>query len=124
MMTGRSVLLVDDSKSLIELFKCYATKSDSISLSCASSLDEALDHIAKDRPEAILLDNRLTPYNDFSETVPVLREFGYDGKIVIISCDVNDEIFLDHKNYSVSCCIDKFEINYSNFESVMEGFIA
>ena len=123
-MTGHSVLLVDDNKSLIELFKCYATNSKKIVLSCAASLEEAIDQISEKSPDVILLDSRLTPYNDFSESVPVLRRSGYDGKIVVISCDIHDQVFSDYRNYSVDGCIDKFHVNFSNFDRVVGNFIA
>ena len=123
-MPSRSILLVDDNRLFIELFKCYATSSPDINLACAVSIDDALNEIAKIQPIVILLDNRLSPYNNFAETVPIIRRSGYTGKIVVISANTHDTIFDDCEAYSVSEYLDKFEFNYSNFNSVVSRVLS
>jgi DNA-binding NarL/FixJ family response regulator len=123
-MPSHSVLLVDDNLLLIELFKCYATGSGDIDLCCACSMEDALDLIDEKNPAVIFLDNRLTPYKNFKETVPLLRRRGFSGKIIVISSDVSDAIFKDCGSHTVSGCIDKFDLNYNNFNKVVKRVLS
>lgn len=114
-MSKASILLVDDNSHQHELFKCYAMYAKEVDVHFASSLSDALESIKRDKPKAVLLDNRLHPYESYLETVPILREAGFDGKIVVISADISGTVFAAHRAHSVECCVNKFDFNLSNF---------
>lgn len=114
-MSKASILLVDDNSHQHELFKCYAMNAKDVDIHFASTIPDAIESIRRDKPAAVLLDNRLHPYSSYLETVPLLREAGFDGKIVVISADVSEKIFASHRAYSVDSCVNKFDFNLSNF---------
>ncbi|EFL87678.1 response regulator transcription factor [Ahrensia sp. R2A130] len=113
------ILLIDDNAHQHELFRCYTMNSDDLEMRYSQELQAAVDVIAEDMPNIVLLDNRLHPFTDFRKTVPKIREAGFDGKIVVISSDVDHPVFQDAPNYAVHCCIDKADLNLKNFREKM-----
>ncbi len=87
----------------------------------ASSIKEAIDFLSRTIPDAIFLDNKLIPYMNYKETVPLLREAGYEGKIVVVTVDSNDVAFADAHEFTVHRYVEKFDFNMQNFgEKVAE----
>lgn len=115
-MPNSNVLLIDDDAFQHELFNCYALKTQMVEVSCAITLDEGLLSIDRDCPDVILLDNRLVPYETYKETIPQIRANGYEGKIVVISTDVDGISDNDMDEYSIFGCMDKLEFDLMNFE--------
>lgn len=118
-MLESRILIVDDNDHQHELFRCYAMTSDKVELTHAASLDEALEILNEAKPDIVFLDSRLVPYDDYRQTVPLIRDAGYTGKIIVISADVNEAIFLEAEQYSVESCLDKFAISLTNFDAVI-----
>lgn len=118
------VLLIDDSRHQHELFKCYVSKSATIELHVASTLEEGIQEVERLNPDIVFLDSRLHPFRSYIETAPLIRASGYTGKIIVISTDVTDGVFLKFRDYSVACCIDKFAFNLSNCETMINKLAA
>jgi len=115
-------LLVDDNETQHELFRCYAMDTD-FNFRHAVNLEDATKQLREQKPDVVFLDNRLTPFPDFRETIPVIRNAGYDGKIVVISSDVKHPIFELASEYSIHAYMNKFEITLSNFSDVMNKLV-
>lgn len=118
-----NVLVVDDNSHQHELFRCYALHLGDVFLSHAHSLDEAVERLSNMAVELILLDNRIPPYSDYRETVPQLRSAGYQGKIIVISADINDRVFGAIKKHTVDTVVDKFEFSMTNFSDKLKHFM-
>lgn len=116
------ILVIDDNEMQHELMRCYAANHDDIMLQHANSMEEALDVFVEDMPDIVFLDNRLWPYNDFTETVPDLRKADYHGEIVIISSEVRDPVFRRMREYSVLTAIDKSAFSIGNFGGMVNSF--
>ncbi len=116
-------LLIDDNDHQHELFRCYAMLADTLELAHARSLEEAVNTLADDLPDVVLLDNRLHPYRDYRQTVPKLRQAGFVGKIVLISSDVNEPIFSNANTtaFNVHSCVDKSDFRLDTFQQTLDG---
>lgn len=117
-------MLVDDNSHQHELFNCYAMFSDTVKLTHANSIEETLSCIVDDKFDVILLDNRLVPFDSFTETVPQIRSKGYNGRIVVISADIASIVPEKAREHRVYKCLDKFDFNADNFENKMIGLTA
>lgn len=123
-MQSTSVLLIDDNSLQHELFSCYASTANMIDISHAFCLEDGLTKINEENPDVILLDNRLVPFQNFKETIPQIRASGYEGRIVVISSDVDGITKQEMTDYSVFSCIDKFEFDLTNFENKIGDLLA
>lgn len=118
-MPNARILVVDDNSHQHELFRCYSSVANDIELEHAMTLDEALDIIAERAPSIIFLDNRLEPFDDFRETVPRIRERGFDGRIVVLSADVDTNAFKEINRFTVHSYLDKLDITLNNFGAIV-----
>lgn len=118
-----NVLIIDDNSHQHELFRCYASQLHDVSLAHAVDLDEAVEQLSNGAVELVLLDNRIPPYCDYRQTVPKLRSAGYNGKIVVISADIQDRVFSEVEAHSVDTVIDKFEFSLMNFSEKLFGLL-
>lgn len=119
----QSVLVIDDNEHQHKLLEVYSRTLDAISVSFVSCLTSAIDHMTATPPDLIVLDSRLQPYSDFRETVPKLREAGYDGKIIVVSADVDQPIFKQARAMGVDACVDKHAITLSNYRTLIENWL-
>jgi hypothetical protein len=69
----------------------------------------------------VFLDNRLHPFENYSETVPMLRSRGFKGKIVVISANVSACMAVEFKSKTVSAMIDKSDFSLANFNTKVES---
>ena len=120
----KRLLLVDDNENQHELFRCYTTTADDFELGHASDIQQAAEEIKSDAPDVVFLDNRLHPHEDFRETVPLIREAGFEGKIVLISSDVDHPVFHLAGDFSVHSCINEFEFTLGNFREKLSELSA
>lgn len=107
------VLLVDDDPTEFEIIKYKLDNMDShnVSIDYVTSLDDALDLIAKKKYSIILMDNMLFPHNDFRQTVPEIRKAKYIGPIGIISSDISGGYFQSFGEYGADFRMAKQEID-------------
>jgi CheY-like chemotaxis protein len=86
----RDILIVEDetldaerlSATLRVLFG-YETQ-----IRCASSLGDAVDRVIEHKPSVLFLDDILKPSATASQAIPLLRDAGYAGPIVVVSGQV------------------------------------
>jgi len=123
-MSSSNVLLIDDNTHQHELFDCYAATANTINLMSALDVDEGMVTMMDKCPDVILLDNRLVEVENFKESVPELRAFGFTGPIVVISSDISSITKDEMDDYLVSGCIDKFDFDLGNFETKIVELMA
>lgn len=118
------VLLIDDNDHQLELFYCYVSQTDNITLFTANAMEEAIPLIETEKPNLIFLDNRLLPYESYEDTVPIIRSIDFKGKIVVISADISKISSTDLDDYCITSCMDKFDFNLDNFGTHVHQLMA
>lgn len=106
-----------------KLFECYAQTAPEVDLEFALNVEEAFAVLDCKQPDLLILDNRLRPFLSFSETVPLLREHGYVGKIVVISSDVSPFMRELPCGTLISAFVDKGDFNFVSFKGKMDEFL-
>lgn len=122
-MHNSNILLIDDDSCQHELFSCYAAAVNFTDMSYALNLEKALELINEETPKVILLDDRLSPFQNFKETIPKIRASGFKGRIVVISADVGGISLKEMKDYTVHGCIDKVDFDFTNFRNQIEALL-
>ena len=118
------VLIVDDNEQQLRLFKYYALTLPEAEYVPAQTLEDAIEHIAIDPPDLVLLDNRLHPYADYRQTVPEIRAAGYCGNIVVMSADTVDPVFADINAFDVVGLIDKSEFSLKSYRHLISRYLS
>ena len=116
-------MFVEDNEHQKKLIECYALKTPWLKLEMASDIGETIELLRTETPDVIFLDSRIVPYSDYRETVPIIRRIGYEGKIVVVSADIQHPIFLSSSDYSVAACLDKSDLNLTTFESIVGSYL-
>ena len=108
-----TVLIVDDDLVLCDLYNAYFEVEGLKGWTARgeSDLDLALEAIATDKPAIIFLDNRLPPYEDFTEPLKMIKECGYTGPVVVQSACIEDEIFNQAKELGASMVQEKWQVS-------------
>ena len=107
------VLLVDDEEDFWQLMQFWL-ESKGYSATVASNGQEALDAIAKKKPDIVFLDIRM-PVMDGVEALKRIRETDKKLPVILISAYVNDPRAKDVLTYGVSGVFYKGK----NFEEVL-----
>ncbi len=76
-------------------------------------------HLGHGSFDVILLDNRLPPYSDFTETIGETVRFSPDSDIYLISADRDKVSHNLCKSHGIVGMIDKFESR----EAISEGLL-
>jgi response regulator of citrate/malate metabolism len=116
-----SLLLIDDDPNQHKILSCFLRKKygADAGFTSALDLDEALVHLGQSSFDVILLDNRLPPFSDFTETIGEIVSFSPDSDIYLISAD-RDKVSLNLcKSHGIVEMIDKFELR----EAISEGLL-
>lgn len=113
------LLVIDDDETEKRLFEIYAADLHQIEVRCRFALDmeEARRELQHSRPDAIFLDNRIAPYENFTATVPLLRQAGFEGPVVVMSASLYDPVFDRAADHGVAACVDKLELSAATLES-------
>lgn len=109
---GLSILLVDDSASVRSLIRLGLELDDRFTdISEATNGQEAIDAVAADPPDVILLDQSM-PVMTGLEALPTLRESAPDARIVVFSseADVIDLRDVADADDCVPKTLDLFEL--------------
>lgn len=84
------ILIVDDDtldaerlRATLHVLFGYETQ-----IRCASSLGDAVDRVIEHKPSVLFLDDILKPSATASQAMPVLRDAGYAGPIIVVSGQV------------------------------------
>jgi len=90
MLDGKKILVVDDDITLLEMY-IERIKAEGATVSQAADGEEALEIVAKDKPEVILLDVMMPKMNGF-DCLKRLKEDAATADIpVIILTALNDD---------------------------------
>ncbi len=86
----KSILIVEDETldaerltATLRVLFGYDTQ-----IRCASSLGDAVDRVMEQTPCVLFLDDILKPSTTALQAIPLLREAGYTGPIVVVSGEV------------------------------------
>lgn len=84
---SKRLLLIDDCPQITKLLTIIVDRyfPNTLQLETALSLDQALKLLSDMTPDIVLLDYRLRPYENCSETFLKVREAGYIGAIHVWS---------------------------------------
>ena len=118
------LLIIDDDQTEKRLFELYAMDVEGVDIEChfTPRFEDGVAQLQVKRPNLVFLDNRITPYDNYTQTVPRLREAGYDGPVVVMSASLFDEVFNYFRDYGVSQCIDKLDLSAAMLERVIEKY--
>lgn len=117
------ILYLDDDPLDHKLFDLYLRRSDSAEscrLTCVSTITDARQELDDAVVDILVLDNRMPNSPNFRATLSRLGALGQHTKIVVVSSEVEDDIFknLDHLDHKPAAIIDKAELR----ARVREGF--
>lgn len=113
----KKIAVIDHDHLHHKLMLCYSAFNGEYELAFMSSLDEGLEQIKIKEYDLVLLENRLQPYQDYRDTVPMIREAGYGGRLVVMSADIRVKEFAHCKAYAIDKYIDKLDFELSTFNS-------
>ena len=85
-----NILVVEDNASDADRMQAtlHLMQGYDIEVRSAATISTAVDQVLAKRPALVLLDDRLKPADDATQTIPFLRRAGYDGPILVISGEV------------------------------------
>lgn len=118
----KSVLLIDDDPVQHKILSFFLKSSfgEDAEFTSAFDLEEAVAHLEKQSFEMIMLDNRLAPYKDYTDTIDRIRAVSQDSLIYLISAARDHEKFGDYQTRGILGVIDKFELR----ESITNGLLS
>lgn len=87
---GRTVLIVDDEPDIRELAALSLERIGRFEVITASTAAEALEHLAADAPDAVLLDVMM-PGADGRETLRRIRATGARVPVVFLTASVQED---------------------------------
>jgi CheY-like chemotaxis protein len=81
------LLYIDDTAfDRLMLERCLRSASlPGVTLETAATVEIGLQVLAVRMPDLLFLDNRIPPYRDFEQVLPLLRAAGYAGPIVLLT---------------------------------------
>ena len=111
-----TVLVVDDDLVLCDLYNAYFDVEGLKDWHAQgeSDIERALEIIAADKPEIIFLDNRLPPYEDFTEPLKKIVESGFAGPVIVQSACIDDDIFDQAIGLGATLVQEKWQVSSEN----------
>lgn len=81
------LLYIDDTAfDRLMLERCLRSASvPGVTLETAATVEAGLQVLAARMPDLLFLDNRIPPYRDFEQVLPLLRAAGYAGPVVLLT---------------------------------------
>ena len=109
-----TVLLIDDDPVEAKLLHAFLEQrfGDAFEMVHVWDLEEALVALDGRRFDHVLLDNRLPPFADYRETLPVLRGHAAAPEPIIVSASVRDRCFEaeETESHGGPAIVDKFAL--------------
>ena len=109
-----TVLLIDDDPVEAKLLHAFLQSrfGDGFEMVHVWDLTEALTVLDGRRFDHVLLDNRLPPFADYRETLPVLRGHASAPEPIIVSASLQDRCFEAEEtaSHGAPAVIDKFAL--------------
>ncbi len=93
-MKDKKILIVDDSKSMVEILRDMLSRAGYKNIVTAQSGDEALEITKKESPALVLLDIIMAGTNGMD----VLLEIGRSTPVIVLSAIGQDDIIAQAKN--------------------------
>ncbi|MDD9910792.1 MAG: hypothetical protein OXR62_14025 [Ahrensia sp.] len=108
----KKILLIDDDPNEHKLFDFYVSSvlNDQVELHNATTLDEGLCALSRQHFDAVFLDNRLKPYDDFRQTLPLLTGHVNGIRLFVISASVDDPCFDEVDAFPIDAVVDKYRV--------------
>ncbi|GAB5387460.1 MAG: hypothetical protein Alpg2KO_04280 [Alphaproteobacteria bacterium] len=110
-MSQVNILLVDDSLTEKKMFELYVHRiaHRDIKLHHAASMEQATRIISEDshQIDLIFLDSHIPPWADYRQTIPMIRQAGFEGPVIILSGYTTRPIFEEYRQYGAQLCTDK-----------------
>lgn len=85
----------------------------------ARNVEEVNALLPRAGADLILCDNRFPPFDDYRELVPIIRELGYEGPIVVYSASISNPYFEDYLNHDVSAVIAKEALDGAELDRLL-----
>ena len=107
------VLLIDDDPVEAKLLAAFLRRrfgADEYRLVHAHALDQGLRALQRDRFDHVLLDNRLPPFDDYRQTLPIVRMHARGVEPILVSASLMDRCFEELADYGAPQVIDKFRL--------------
>lgn len=106
-----AVLLIDDDPIEAKLLDAFLRQrfGEAFALTYTASLEAAIELLAAQRFDHVLLDNRLPPYRDHRETLPMLKGHTRDAETIVVSASP-DGVLGEGAGPPTAPFIDKFEL--------------
>lgn len=108
-----TVLLIDDDPVEAKLLQAFLERRfgpDDYELEHAFDLSDGLRALRERRFDHVLLDNRLPPFCDFRQTLPVVRQYAKGTEPILVSASLIDECFGELEHFGDPAVIDKFRL--------------
>ena len=108
-----TVLVIDDDLVLCDLYNAYFEVEGLADWYARgeSDFEQALAVIATDKPEIIFLDNRLPPYEDYTQPLKRIIDSGFTGPVIVQSACIDDEIFNQAKELGATMVQEKWQVS-------------
>ena len=90
-----------------------------VTLRLAPSLDRAVDEILQSLPDAVLLDDYLTPNDSALQTIPLVRRAGYHGPIIVVSGEVDRPRRIELRKAGAADIIHKDDVDSVNLSEAL-----
>ncbi len=103
------------------IFKAYleSTKYADAVFEYADTAEKAADMVRQNQYEAIFLDNRIPPVNDFRDTIRKMQSVGWRGKAVLFSGDKIPDLGEKDEDVMISAVFLKDDISPEVIEQLI-----
>lgn len=111
-----TVLLIDDDAVEAKLLAAFLRRrfgGKDYELVHAFGLEEGLRALTTRRFDHVLLDNRLPPFCDYRETLPIVRMHANGAELTLVSASLMDQCFDELPLYGAPAVVDKMALRDS-----------
>lgn len=117
----RRILIFDDDPYAPLLMRRALRRSRyPLDLEFAEDDQEAIAALGRTRFDMVLCDNRIPPFIDYRETVPLLIKAGYTGPIVVFSANPSDRCFTERAAFGVAAVVDRSELDGVKLDALID----
>ena len=108
-----TVLLIDDDPVEAKLLSAFLRRrfgESDYELVHAFGLEQGLRALMARRFDHVLLDNRLPPFCDYRQTLPIIRMYAHGVEPIVVSASLMDQCFDELEQYGAPAVIDKMRL--------------
>lgn len=117
---GATVYVIDDDAiEHVILRRLARASSGEPTLMFAMTEGEIRETLPGADADLLLCDNRVPPFEDYREIVPLVRSLGYDGPIVVYSSSTDDACFQSYRDFGVAEVVDKTQLDSRLFDQLL-----